>query len=141
MLEDKNEILFSSPYTFNSTPIITKDWTPNFNFHEAIMRVVPPWIRFPNLPLNCLGPKTLSRIGSMIGVPLYADERTTRQMRVSFARLIIEVDVTKPLPRSMAIEGDNGEIVEQNIMNGSLLFARNAQLLGMIVPSLNNQLG
>lgn len=34
-------------------------------------------------------------------------------MRVSFARLLIEVDVTKPLPIIVAIEGDNGEVVVQ----------------------------
>lgn len=92
-----------------------KAWTSSFNFHEEIMRVVPLWVRFPNLPLNCWGLETLSRIGSMVGVPLFADECTTRQMRVSFARLLIEVDVTKPVPKVVYIEDVHGEIVEQKV--------------------------
>lgn len=35
-----------------------------------------------------------------LGVPLYADECTTQQLRVSFARMLIDIDVTKPLPDS-----------------------------------------
>ncbi|KAH0682372.1 hypothetical protein KY289_020124 [Solanum tuberosum] len=38
------------------------------------------------------------RIASAIGIPMFADECTTKQMRISFARMLVEVDVTKPLP-------------------------------------------
>lgn len=110
-MEDRNEILYARSYTLNSHPITMKAWTAKFNFHEEIMRVVPLWVRFPNLPLNYWGLETLKSIGSMIGVPMC----TTRQMRVSFARLLIEVDVTKHVPRKIHIEDYNGDVIEQKV--------------------------
>ena len=68
-LEDRNEILYSGSFTLNNRPMIVKSWTPNFNFHDEIMRVVPLWVRFPNLLLNCWGPETLSRIGQWCRCP------------------------------------------------------------------------
>lgn len=68
-------------------------------------------MRFPNLPLNCWSTDSLS----IIGVPLYADECTSRQLRVSFARLLIEMDVTQELPKSVFIEDPSGKVVEQQV--------------------------
>lgn len=79
------------------------------------MRVVPLWVRFPNLPLNYWGPETFSRIGSMVGIPLFADECIIRKMRVSFARLLIEVDVTKLVPKVVYIVDAYGGVVEQKV--------------------------
>ncbi|XP_010667082.1 uncharacterized protein LOC104884178 [Beta vulgaris subsp. vulgaris] len=51
----------------------------------------------------------------MIGVPLFADECTTHQQRITFARLLVEVDVTKDLPKSVSIEDGSGRVIEQTI--------------------------
>lgn len=40
-ISDRNEILYSGPYTMDSRPGITKALTPNFSFHDVITRVVP----------------------------------------------------------------------------------------------------
>ena len=66
--------------------------------------MIPLWVRLPNLPLNCWGPDSLTRVGSLLGVPLYADECTTAQLRVSFARVLVEMDITSPLPDVIWIE-------------------------------------
>lgn len=47
----------------------------------------------PNLPLNCWEMVTLSRISSVLGNPIYADECMTKAGRISFARVLIEIDV------------------------------------------------
>lgn len=40
-------------------------------------------------------------------MPLYADECTTMQDRISYARVLIEVDVTKPLTYEINVEDQN----------------------------------
>lgn len=45
-----------------------------------------------------------------------ADECTSRQLRVSFARLLIEIDVTKPLLHSVSIETPGGVMLEQKVV-------------------------
>lgn len=48
-------------------------------------------------------------------MPLYADACTSRQMRVPFARLLIEVDVTQELQKSAFIQDADGKVVEQQV--------------------------
>ncbi|XP_070039159.1 uncharacterized protein [Nicotiana tomentosiformis] len=84
-LEDKDDVLCSRPYTINSKPIIIKAWTPIFNFYSKVLQTIPLWVKLPNLPLSCWERETLSRIGSGLGVPVYADECTTKVERISYA--------------------------------------------------------
>ncbi|PHU07078.1 hypothetical protein BC332_23567 [Capsicum chinense] len=70
--KDKEEVLYSGPYRINSKPIIVRTWNPDFNFGEEVLRTIPLWIRLPNLPINYWGNQMLSRIGSVLGKPLWA---------------------------------------------------------------------
>ncbi|XP_016498965.1 uncharacterized protein LOC107817621 [Nicotiana tabacum] len=96
-VDDMKEINYFGPYTFNNRPIILKPWTPDFDFNEEFPTEIPLWVQFPNLPMNCWGHGLLSRMASTIGTPIYADECTAKKTRVSFARMLIEVNITKDL--------------------------------------------
>ncbi|XP_057248965.1 uncharacterized protein LOC130590509 [Beta vulgaris subsp. vulgaris] len=72
-------------------------------------------VPMPNLSLNNWSVDSLSRIRSMLGVPLFADECTIHQKCISFARMLIEVDVTKPLPKTVLIEEESGKMIKQRI--------------------------
>ena len=91
-------------------------WTANFNFHNEVLRVIPIWIKLPNLPLNCWSPESLSRIGSVVGVPIYADECTTKQLRISFARILVEMDVTVAVPNEISIADSEGVTFKQKVV-------------------------
>ncbi|XP_056685988.1 uncharacterized protein [Spinacia oleracea] len=103
------------PYTFFSRPIIIKHWSSDFDLYEEVLRVIPLWIRLPNLPLNCWSCDSLSRIGSLLGVPVCADDCTTKQQRVSFARLLVEMDVTGELREHIWIEDISGNVFKQKV--------------------------
>ena len=111
---DCQKVLNGGPYTIGGKPILLKKWTSKFNLHDEL-RIAPLWVKLPGLPVIYWGAKTLSRIASVIGVPLMADDFTTRQARVSFARVLIEVDITKPLPSSIKFVNENGLVVEQKV--------------------------
>lgn len=74
--EDMNVVLCSGPHMFFGKPVIVKPWSDKFNFHNEILRTIL-WVKLPNLPLNCWGLETLSRIGSILGVPICADDQAT----------------------------------------------------------------
>ena len=57
--------------------------------------------------------KSLSRIGSLFGVLIAADECTTNQRRVNYARILIEVDVFKPFPKAILVEDKDGQAHDQ----------------------------
>lgn len=89
-IEDRNEVVYSGPHTMNSRPIIVKPWTAHFDLHNEVLKTIPPWVQFPNLPLNCWTKKALSKIG----VLSHADSCTTHMERISYARILTEMDIT-----------------------------------------------
>ncbi|XP_059310476.1 uncharacterized protein LOC132061833 [Lycium ferocissimum] len=111
-MDDLNEILLAGPYSFNSRPMILKQWEPKLDFSTAFLTDIPLWVK---LPVNCWSPDSLSRIGNTIGNPLFADECTINQSRVSFARMLIEVNVTKPLPDMISVMEPDGVRFDQQI--------------------------
>lgn len=55
-----------------------------------------------------LGVKSLSKIGSAIGNPLVTNECTTNKLRVFYARILVEFDITQELPQEISIKDDKG---------------------------------
>lgn len=51
-----------------------------------------------------LGADSQSRIASVVGVPKFDDDCTSRQKRLQFARVLFEVDVTVPSIDELLIE-------------------------------------
>ncbi|KAG5631467.1 hypothetical protein H5410_003184 [Solanum commersonii] len=92
-----------------------KPYVPEFNSKEEILTTTPLWIKLPNLPLNCWNPKVLSKMGSSLEKPQYADECTTQVNRISLTRILVEVDITKSLPKVIKIHVPKGRVSEQQI--------------------------
>ncbi|CAO2827239.1 unnamed protein product [Amaranthus hypochondriacus] len=102
------EILNGGPYFLNRAPMVVKRWSKTFDFQEEILRVIPVWIRLPSLPLHCWGVETLSRIVSAVGVPIIADDCTAKQLKVSYARVLVEVDITQEFIKEIKVRDDSG---------------------------------
>ncbi|KAK6782209.1 hypothetical protein RDI58_020005 [Solanum bulbocastanum] len=115
-LSDLKEIMCTGPYSINNRPIILKQWSPNFDFGSEFLTEIPLWVTFPKLLLNCWGIEFLSRIASAIGVPLFADECTTKQTRIAYARMLIEVNVTKKIPQQITVMDPSGETFTQQVI-------------------------
>ncbi|XP_009603376.1 uncharacterized protein [Nicotiana tomentosiformis] len=106
---DAREILCAGPYSIANNPIILKPWTPDFDFTEEFPTVMPLWVKFPKLPMSRWGVGSLSRIASVIGTPIFADECTAKQTRVFCARMLIELNVTKELPTEIMVMDPYGK--------------------------------
>ncbi|XP_015168706.1 uncharacterized protein [Solanum tuberosum] len=113
--EERDMVMCSGTHHLLRRPIIMKPWVLEFNFKEEILTTIPLWVKIPNLPLNYWNSVVLSKIGSSVGKPLYADECTTQTSRISFARILMEVDVTRPLTKVIKIQDPKGKIVEQKV--------------------------
>ncbi|KAH0661629.1 hypothetical protein KY284_026560 [Solanum tuberosum] len=112
---ERNEVLYSGPHLLNNRPIIVKVWNPEFDFNKEVLQTVPIWVKYPNFPLSCWSMDSLSRISNGLGEPLYANECTTKVDRISFARVLIEMDVARELPRKLKVEDPSGRVFEQAI--------------------------
>ncbi|XP_075079920.1 uncharacterized protein LOC142165218 [Nicotiana tabacum] len=111
-MDDKNEVLYSGPHTMGAKPLILKSWSADFDLYNEVLKTIPLWVSFPNLPLNCWGRMTLSRIASGLGCPIYADECTTNTSKIFYARVLIEMDISKELPKCIKIQDPAGKEFE-----------------------------
>lgn len=91
------------------------EWTSDFKLRDDLLRVVPIWVIFPQLPLVFWGDKSIGKISSAFGKSLMTDECTTKKLRVSYARVLIGVDVTTELKDYMNIRYPKGNKVLQKV--------------------------
>lgn len=80
---ERDVVIQSGPYMLNNRPTMLREWKADFDFNEEVLKTIPLWIKLPNLPLNCWGMDSLSRIGSGLGKPVYADDCTTKVDRIT----------------------------------------------------------
>ncbi|XP_075075758.1 uncharacterized protein LOC142162812 [Nicotiana tabacum] len=111
--EDKSQLLCVGPHMMNNRPIILKPRTSDFNFDEEELKTILILVKLPNLPLSCWSPIALSKIGSGLGLPLYADDCTTNSTRISYATILVEIDVTRELSNIVKVKDPQGRMFEQ----------------------------
>ncbi|XP_070026139.1 uncharacterized protein [Nicotiana sylvestris] len=114
-VEDRDVVLMFGLYTIRNKPIIVKAWSPNFDFSKEILQTIPIWVKLPNLSLNCWSMDSFSRIGSGLGIPLYTDECISKMERISYARFLVEMNVTKEMPTVLKVMDPKGKVFEQSI--------------------------
>ncbi|KAG5599650.1 hypothetical protein H5410_031020 [Solanum commersonii] len=93
--KERDRVLCSGPHCLLRRPIIMKPWDQDFNFKEEILTTIPLWIN--------------------LGKPLYADECTTQTSRISFARILVEMDITRILPNVIKIQDPKRRVLEQQV--------------------------
>ncbi|CAN0915080.1 hypothetical protein LINGRAHAP2_LOCUS28924, partial [Linum grandiflorum] len=63
------------------------------------------WIRFPRLPYQYYHRDVLDGLGNLIGRIVRPDLRTQNSVPGKFARIAVEVDLLKPLPKGVFVDG------------------------------------
>nr|XP_009766595.1 PREDICTED: uncharacterized protein LOC104217941 [Nicotiana sylvestris] len=102
--DDKNNLIQQGPYTFHNRPLILKQWEPNFQMNKELTRKIPIWMIFQGLPIQYWTQENLGRIASYLGKPICSDRLTAEGVRISYARILVEMDVSQELPDDMLIE-------------------------------------
>lgn len=83
-------------------------WTPMFHVEQE-PPIAPVWVSFERLPFFMFSKGPLFSIARLIGKPLKLDAATESLARPSVARVCIELDLLKPLPRRIFIgQGEAG---------------------------------
>ncbi|XP_075083780.1 uncharacterized protein LOC142167787 [Nicotiana tabacum] len=66
--------------------------------------------------MNCWVSASLSKIASTSGKLLFADECTTKRTRISYARMLIETNITKALPTKVTVMDPRGKQFQQKLV-------------------------
>ncbi|KAJ6856768.1 hypothetical protein NC651_038440 [Populus alba x Populus x berolinensis] len=99
--DDKLNVLSGGPYLVFGRPLILRAMPEYFDFSSSDMYTIPVWVKFPNLPLKCWYIKCLSKIASVLGKPVQSDMLTSSMARLSYARVLVEVNLLSDLPYSI----------------------------------------
>lgn len=114
--EDRFKVLQGGPYFVFGRPLILKNMPSYFEFDNMELKQVPVWVKLPGLPLECWNPKALGKITSKVGIPVSTDGMTATKEQLSYARVLVEVDASVPLVRSVPIALPNGKTRNQQIV-------------------------
>ncbi|KAL4346243.1 hypothetical protein AHAS_Ahas11G0358900 [Arachis hypogaea] len=93
------------PWMVGGPYLIVQRWLPFFLKSEKVVKKVTAWVRIPNLPIQLYNHRFLWRVGSAIGTILKVDRATSLHSRGRFARICVEIDLTKKLVPRISVLG------------------------------------
>ncbi|RYR77235.1 hypothetical protein Ahy_A01g001688 [Arachis hypogaea] len=103
--EDYSHALLGRPWMVAGHYLIVQRWRPFFLKSEKIMKKVAAWVRIPNLPIELYNHRFLWRVRSAIGTMLKVDRVTSIHSLGRFARICVEIDLTKKLVPRISVLG------------------------------------
>ncbi|KAK4708762.1 hypothetical protein R3W88_029687 [Solanum pinnatisectum] len=115
--EECEHILHEGPYTFKNKPFVLQKWELNFEFNPDCITRIPLWVTLPGLPVGYWSKNALSKVTSMIGKPLHTDNFTADMTRISYAKILVEVDVAQPLLDNIDISTPYGEFQQSVVFD------------------------
>ncbi|KAJ8435084.1 hypothetical protein Cgig2_033624 [Carnegiea gigantea] len=97
-IQDKQTVEKGGFYFFDNKLFVVKRWNANLDMNNENLHSLPLWIRLPNLELKYWGKSSLSKIRSLIGIPIKTYQYTKSRSMIQFARMLIEVPIEGPFP-------------------------------------------
>ncbi|XP_058735176.1 uncharacterized protein LOC131607134 [Vicia villosa] len=95
--DDRNAAITNGPWFIYDHYLTVKEWKPNFHPESDSIEKVAVWVRISGLPMEYYDPKILTFMGNSLGKTIKVDKNTLMQGRGNYARVCIEIDISKPL--------------------------------------------
>ncbi|KAI9091954.1 hypothetical protein K1719_027889 [Acacia pycnantha] len=103
---DYQHALLNGPWMIFGHYLTTQPWSPSFKPQEHVVNHVIGWIRLPKLPARYYHKAIIRSIGSVFGEVIRVDYNTDSGERGKFARLAVNIDLTKPLISKIQVDGE-----------------------------------
>jgi hypothetical protein len=97
-MADRNRVFEGGPYFYNQVGLFVKPWHAGFNPSEELPNRVPVWVRLPRFPIECCREDVLHMLASMLGKPVGPSTQTLGKKVMTFARICVEIDLSRPIP-------------------------------------------
>ncbi|GLJ34000.1 hypothetical protein SUGI_0683830 [Cryptomeria japonica] len=103
--EDRSKILCINPFSWEDKFVLmVKPWFLGFNPSTNSFNEIPIWVRLPNHPLYLWRDSLLEEMGEALGEFLMIDKDSYQIYHSTYARIFINIDVSKGLPVEIEIE-------------------------------------
>ena len=115
LVEDFDRILKGGPWFIGEHFLSLRPWIPDFRPSEAAVNTVAVWVRLPELPVEYYDKESLLLIGQALGPVLRVDFNTASGARGRFAKLCIQLDLDKPLVKTVRMGRVRQAVVYEGI--------------------------
>ncbi|CAI0626162.1 unnamed protein product, partial [Linum tenue] len=102
---DHDRAVTGGPWMVGDNYLIVHPWTKDFNPYNHEISSTLVWARLLDLPIQYFHPVAVMKIGNRIGKPIRVDHATSTGDRSDYARVCVQVDITKPLLSQFTIHG------------------------------------
>ena len=103
----RDEVMEAKVWHMANKPLILQKWTPGMQLLKLSLSSIPVWIKLHNLPIEFWNSTCLSYVASGVGKPICANSVTEEQLRLGFARVLVEVNMDSDFPKEVEIVGAN----------------------------------
>ncbi|GKB20764.1 RNA-directed DNA polymerase, eukaryota, reverse transcriptase zinc-binding domain protein, partial [Tanacetum coccineum] len=102
------EVVNNGPWLVYNKPMFVQKWRVGMVLDKAEPRKLPIWVKIINVPMEAWSVKRISALASSLGKPIIMDEMTARMCekgegRLSFARVLIEIEAGKPMKEEIKV--------------------------------------
>ncbi|CAL1358517.1 unnamed protein product [Linum trigynum] len=113
--QDYLKALTGGPWEILDHYLVVHPWSPKFRTSDKIHKSVTAWIQLPELPVHFYHREVLFALGNLIGRTVKLDYHTEMLERGKFARIAVELDMTKPLPTRIRLDGFWQQVLYENL--------------------------
>ncbi|XP_074271265.1 uncharacterized protein LOC141595193 [Silene latifolia] len=100
-------LLNAGYYLFDNKPVVIKPWHVDTELVKEKIDVVPVWVRLSGIPLKFWG-NCLPRIANLVGHYVHMDGATSDKIRLSYARVLVELHMDQKLPDKVMFLDEKG---------------------------------
>ncbi|KAH9681017.1 hypothetical protein KPL71_026781 [Citrus sinensis] len=108
-------VLTPGPWTLMGHYLIVQPWSPQFDSSKEECDSVIVWILLPGMVLHYYHKRILQMIGQVIGNVIRVYYNTESATRGKFARIAVEVSLSKPLVSQFLLDGKVQKVEYENL--------------------------
>ena len=101
--EDVDRVLKGGPWFVGQQFLAIRQWELDFRASTTTFSSMAVWVHLPELPIEYYDHAILRKIRTMIGLVLCIDVYMVSGLRGRFARLCVQVNLDKPLAKTVTI--------------------------------------
>lgn len=103
-------VLTQRLWQINGQTMFVAKWEPGFVPEKPELTAAPIWLELREVPLQFFNEDGLERIASQVGHPKVLHPTTVHKTNLEVAKVLTLIDPRKPLPESVNVQFDNGEV-------------------------------
>lgn len=115
--EEYMAALTGGPWRAFGSYLMVQAWSPDFDPLRNEIVTTPVWVRLSNIPVNLYHRSILMGIARGLGKPVRVDLTTLNFERARFARICVEINLSKPLKGSVLINGERYYVAYEGLNN------------------------